>query len=269
MTAAQVRVHALRPGPVTDPTTAAKHTLRAIARRWLAMDAEIKTHEHVLNQLTTELVPDLVAAFGIGADVPAEMLIVAGDNPERIKSEPAFARLCGVAPIPASSGMTTRHRLNPGGHRQANSAPLPGCHRPLAVPPTHPGPTTNAGRLRAGPRPRSSVVSSACWPAKSGATSDRFAEPGSHSFSLLDSYRSLNAMTESIIGLFKTEVIRCQGPWCNRDAVEMATLEWVDWYNNRRLFEALGDIPPAEAESAHYATMTPSESPRMAEQTLH
>jgi transposase InsO family protein len=55
----------------------------------------------------------------------------------------------------------------------------------------------------------------------------------------------------------------------NRDAVEMATLEWVDWYNNRRLFEALGDIPPAEAESAYYATMTPSESPRRAEQTLH
>jgi putative transposase len=81
-----------------------------------------------------------------------------------------------------------------------------------------------------------------------------------------DSYD--NAMAESIIGLFKTEVIRCQGPWRNRDAVEMATLEWVDWYNNRRLFEALGDIPPAEAESAYYATMTPSESPRMAEQTL-
>ena len=48
-------------------------------------------------------------------------------------------------------------------------------------------------------------------------------------------------MAESIIGLFKTEVIRCQGPWRNRDAVEMATLEWVDWYNNRRLFEALDD----------------------------
>jgi transposase InsO family protein len=78
-----------------------------------------------------------------------------------------------------------------------------------------------------------------------------------------------NAMAESIIDLFKTEVIRCQGPWRNRDAVEMATLEWVEWYNNRRLFEALGDIPPAEAESAYYATMTPSESPRMAEQTLH
>lgn len=50
------------------------------------------------------------------------MLIVAGDNPERVRSEAAFARLCGVAPVPASSGMTTRHRLNRGGHRQANAA---------------------------------------------------------------------------------------------------------------------------------------------------
>jgi len=98
---------------------------------------------------------------------------------------------------------------------------------------------------------------------------ERLAEAGAKPSigSVGDSYD--NAMAESIIGLFKTEVIRCQGPWRNRDAVEMATLEWVDWYNNRRLFEALGDIPPAEAESAYYATMTPSESPRMAEQTLH
>ena len=58
----------------------------------------------------------------MGPDTTAELLIVAGDNPERVKSEPAWARLCGVAPIPASSGMTTRHRLNRGGHRQANAA---------------------------------------------------------------------------------------------------------------------------------------------------
>ena len=78
-----------------------------------------------------------------------------------------------------------------------------------------------------------------------------------------------NALSWGERDLFETEVIRCQGPWRNRDAVEMATLEWVDWYNNRRLLEALDDIPPAEAESVYYSTMTPSESPRMAEQTLH
>ena len=82
-----------------------------------------------------------------------------------------------------------------------------------------------------------------------------------------DSYD--NAMAESIIGLFNTEVIRCQGPWRNRDAVEMATPEWVDWFNNRRLFEALGDIPPAEAESAYYATMTQSRALEWQHKTLH
>jgi putative transposase len=78
-----------------------------------------------------------------------------------------------------------------------------------------------------------------------------------------------NAMAESIIGLFKTELIRRQGPWRSLDAVELATMEWVDWYNNRRLFEAIGDIPPAEAEANHYRTTAPSENLQMAELSLH
>ena len=116
------RCAGLRPGPVTTVEAATKHTLRAIARRWQQLDAEIKTHEKILAELTAALAPDLCAAFAVGPDTAAEMLIVAGDNPERVRSEPAFAKLCGVAPIPASSGMTTRHRLNRGGHRQANAA---------------------------------------------------------------------------------------------------------------------------------------------------
>ena len=116
------RCAAMRPGPLTTITAAVKHTLRAIARRWLHLDAEITAHEKVLAQLTTAAAPELTAAFAVGPDTAAEMLIVAGDNPDRIHSEAAFARLCGVAPIPASSGMTTRHRLNRGGHRQANAA---------------------------------------------------------------------------------------------------------------------------------------------------
>jgi transposase len=59
---------------------------------------------------------------GVGADTAAALLILAGDNPERVRSEPAFAKLCGVCPIPASSGKTVRHRLNRGGDRQANAA---------------------------------------------------------------------------------------------------------------------------------------------------
>jgi hypothetical protein len=64
---------------------------------------------------------------------------------------------------------------------------------------------------------------------RSGVTSGRFAKPGSHSSALLDSYRSVNALAESIIGLFKTELIRRKGPWRGLDAVELATLERVDW----------------------------------------
>ncbi len=112
----------LRPGPVVSVTAATKHTLRAIARRWQQLNDEIKAHEALLAELTGQLVPQLVDAFGVGADIAAEMLIVAGDNINRVRSEPAWARLCGVAPIPASSGMTHRHRLNRGGHRQANAA---------------------------------------------------------------------------------------------------------------------------------------------------
>ena len=66
-----------------------------------------------------------------------------------------------------------------------------------------------------------------------------------------DSYD--NALAETINGLFKTEVIRRRGPWRNLEAVEFATLEWVDWFNNRRLLEPIGNIPPAEAEDQYYA----------------
>jgi putative transposase len=68
-----------------------------------------------------------------------------------------------------------------------------------------------------------------------------------------DSYD--NALAETVIGLFKTEVIHRRGPWRSFEAVEFATLEWVDWYNNRRLLESIGSIPPAEAEAAYYAKL--------------
>jgi putative transposase len=68
-----------------------------------------------------------------------------------------------------------------------------------------------------------------------------------------DSYD--NALAETVIGLFKTEVIRRRGPWRNMEAVEFATLDWVDWYNNRRLLEPIGNMPPAEAEARHYAQL--------------
>lgn len=73
--------------------------------------------------LTKAAAPDLVAAFGIGFDTAAEMLVTAGDNTDRIRTEAALAKLCGACPIPASSGQTnSRHRLNRGGNRQADAA---------------------------------------------------------------------------------------------------------------------------------------------------
>ena len=117
------RCAGLRPGPIDTPTASAKHTLRALARRWMALTDEIAIHDQHLARLTTETSPTLREGFGVGAHTAAELLILFGDNPDRIRSDAAFAKLCGACPIPASSGMTTgRHRLNRGGHRQANAA---------------------------------------------------------------------------------------------------------------------------------------------------
>jgi transposase len=112
----------LIPGPIDDPTAATKHALGALATRWLALATEIDAHDNVLDAITRAATPTLREAFGIGADSAAEMMIVAGDNPTRIRSEAAFAKLCGACPIPASSGVTHRHRIFRGGHRQANAA---------------------------------------------------------------------------------------------------------------------------------------------------
>lgn len=116
------RCAGLRPGTVTSVPASAKRSLRSLARRWLVLDEEIKDHDRLLGELTRQQAPELVEAFGIGADTAAEVLVVVGDNPERIHSQAAFAKLAGVCPVPASSGRTDRHRLNRGGHRQLNSA---------------------------------------------------------------------------------------------------------------------------------------------------
>lgn len=116
------RCAALVPGAIIDPTASVKHALRALASRWLMLSSEIGTHDEALDAITMAAAPSLREAFGIGPDSAAEMMIVAGDNPERVRSEAAFAKLCGACPIPASSGVTNRHRLFRGGHRQANAA---------------------------------------------------------------------------------------------------------------------------------------------------
>ena len=72
-------------------------------------------------------------------------------------------------------------------------------------------------------------------------------------------YRSLNALAETVNGLYKAEVIHRRGPWRSFEAVELATLEWLDWFNDRRLLEPIGNIPPAEAEEPHYAMLEQSD----------
>jgi transposase len=116
------RCAAVRPGELTTPLAASKHSLRLLARRALALRAEAQSLRTELTELTSTASPALVAMIGIGADCAAALLISAGDNPQRLHSEAAFAALCGTNPIPASSGKTTRHRLNRGGDRRANAA---------------------------------------------------------------------------------------------------------------------------------------------------
>jgi len=96
--------------------------MRAIARRWRVLHEEIQAHGQEHERMVREKAPDLMNSHGISTMTAAEMLILVGDYPERIKSEAALAKLCGVCPIPASSGKTKRTRLNRGGNRHANAA---------------------------------------------------------------------------------------------------------------------------------------------------
>jgi transposase len=108
-------------GP-TDVPSATKFALRSVARRYEALSAEIAELDAHLDRLVAQAAPELVSLAGIGTDHAATLLIVAGDNPQRLGSEASFASLCGVPPIEASSGKVVRHRLNRGGNREANRA---------------------------------------------------------------------------------------------------------------------------------------------------
>lgn len=112
-----------RPGPdLAEPLEATKASLRTLARRYQALTADLDELRGHLDELTTRANPALRAAPGVGADVASILLITAGDNPDRLRTDAAFAALCGASPVEASSGRITRHRLNQGGNRQANHA---------------------------------------------------------------------------------------------------------------------------------------------------
>ena len=121
-TALITRCTSFRPGRLGNSTAAAKYTLRSLACRHRQLNKEVQQLDAELERLTRAAAPTLVNAFGIGPDTASSLLIAAGSNPDRLRSEASFASLCGVNPIPASSGRTNRHRLNRGGDRQANAA---------------------------------------------------------------------------------------------------------------------------------------------------
>jgi transposase len=111
-----------RAGDVADPAEATKVALRTLARRHAELSAEVDALDGQIAQLCASINPALLAAFGVGPEVAATLLVACGDNPHRMGSEAAFAALCGASPVEASSGKVTRHRLNSGGDRQANNA---------------------------------------------------------------------------------------------------------------------------------------------------
>ena len=116
------RAATYRPGAKRDVVSLTKFTLRMLARRAIILGEEISEIDAILKPLVIETAPRLVGTLGVGTDAASALLVTAGDNPERLHDEAAFAHLCGASPIEASSGKQERHRLNRSGDRQANSA---------------------------------------------------------------------------------------------------------------------------------------------------
>ena len=115
-------IASLRPRPGDVPGYATRIALRELGRRAEFLDGQLERLDELIIPLVAARAPGLLALYGVGPDTAALLLVAAGDHPERLRSESAWAHLCAVAPIPASSGKVTRHRLNPGGDRQANHA---------------------------------------------------------------------------------------------------------------------------------------------------
>lgn len=168
------RCAALRPGAMTSSTASSEHALRVLAKRYQALDAEIRGHDTILDDLTRSCSPTLREGLGIGADTAAEMLIVFGDNPDRIRSEAAFAKLCGVSPVPAASGLTNRHRL------PDTARPTPRSTEPSSsacASTNRPSTTSPVAPRKASPRRTSSAASSGSSSERSTSAHDRPPRP--------------------------------------------------------------------------------------------
>jgi len=107
---------------IDEPAQAAKFALRSLARRIRELDTEILELDRQLEQLVNAAAPRTLQLFGVGTQGASQLLVTAGQNIQRLRNQAAFAKICGAAPIQASSGRTKRHRLDFGGDRQANQA---------------------------------------------------------------------------------------------------------------------------------------------------
>jgi transposase len=116
------RCRRLRPGTSQGALASTKQALRSLAQRWQQLDGEVDELERELHRLIKVAAPRLLAQSGVGPETAAKLLVIAGDNPARLRSDAALAALCGSSPVEASSGKTKRHRLNKGGDRQGNNA---------------------------------------------------------------------------------------------------------------------------------------------------
>ena len=238
-----------------------------LARRWLDLDAEIADHDADLDRPDRRRAPrSWSQRIGIGPDTAAEMLVARRRQP---RPDPLRSRLRQALrrrPDPRLlAARPRRHRLNRGGNRQANAA----LYRIVIVRMRYHQPTqdyvarrTAEGKTKTRDHPLPQALRR---PRDLGHSCDRLRPPPSTRLTPLDGYRSINALMETINGLYKAECIRTtvfhDGPYKTIADVEYATAGWVDWYNNRRLHSTLGMIPRSSTSKPTTLPSTESRTP--------
>ncbi|QRP42925.1 transposase [Amycolatopsis sp. FDAARGOS 1241] len=228
-------------GLATDPgrllTAGVKGALRDLAHRWKRLDDEIKALNKQIEALVHAAAPELVELHGVGVEIAGQFLVTAGDNAERIRNEAAFAKLCGVAPQPASSGRPTgRHRLSRGGDRGANQRPLHRHHRPDASSPTNPPLRRTAHRRRPEQTRDHPLLEALHRPRnlrQPSPTIHGHAQPASDS----GLYRSIERLNRTLQPNGLPEVLTSN---TERTA---ALAPWLGYYNTQRRHSAFGGHP--------------------------
>ncbi len=218
-------------------------TLCLLAKRWLLLADEVEKLDAMLDALTHQHARRLREQFGVGPQTAAVLLSTAGDNPERLRNEASLAALCGVNPLPASSGKTVRHRLNRGGNRAANNALW----------------TIAMVRMRGDPQTQSYVARRRAQGLSSKEIQrclKRYIVRELYPLILADLadsaracwHRSVNAPMERLFRSLKTEWLPTTGYMNLREAKRDISYYLMDYYNWRRPHQHNDGIAPAKAE---------------------